>query len=58
MIDAIIFQSDKVQSQTKDAKSLLQELIQQYFVETPEYIILEEEGKDHEKTFTIAATVQ
>jgi ribonuclease III len=58
MVDAIIFQSDKVQSQMKDAKSLLQELIQQYFVETPGYIILEEVGKDHEKTFTIAATVQ
>ncbi len=58
MVDAIIFQSDKVQSQIKDAKSLLQELIQQYFIETPLYSILEEEGKDHEKTFTIAASVQ
>lgn len=58
MVDSIIFQSDKVQSQMKDAKSLLQELIQQYFVETPLYSILEEEWKDHEKTFTIAATVQ
>lgn len=58
MVEKIIFQSDKVRSQIKDAKSLLQELIQQYFVETPGYDILEEEGKDHEKTFTIAATVQ
>lgn len=58
MIENVIFQSEKVRSQIKDAKSLLQELIQQYFTETPLYIILEEEGKDHEKTFTIAAVVQ
>lgn len=58
MINTIIFQSDKVRSQIKDAKSLLQELIQQYFTETPLYTILEEEGKDHEKNFTIAAVVQ
>jgi|GEM_PF-3285157 len=58
MVENIIFQSEKVRSQIKDAKSLLQELIQQYFVETPGYMILEEVGKDHEKTFTIAATVQ
>lgn len=58
IVEKIIFQSDKVRTQIKDAKSLLQELVQQYFVETPGYAILEEEGKDHEKTFTIAATVQ
>jgi ribonuclease-3 len=58
MVNATIFQSDKVRSQTKDAKSLLQEFVQQYMTETPVYSILQEAGKDHEKTFTIAATVQ
>ncbi len=58
VVEKIVFSSDKVRLQTKDPKSMLQELIQQYFIETPVYTILEETGKDHEKTFTIAASVQ
>jgi dsRNA-specific ribonuclease len=57
-VEKIVFQSDKVSSQIKDAKSLLQELVQKYFIETPLYTILEEEGKDHEKIFTIKVSVQ
>lgn len=58
MIKNIVFGSDKVRLQTKDPKSLLQEHIQKYIAETPLYIILDETGKDHEKTFTIAASIQ
>ncbi len=58
MIENIVFSSDKVRLQIKDAKSMLQELVQQHLIETPTYNILDESGKDHEKTFTIAASVQ
>ncbi len=38
----------------KDAKTLLQELIQQKLKITPKYKIVEEQGPDHDKTFTSA----
>ena len=37
-----------------DAKSRIQELTQQYYNETPSYILDKAEGPDHEKTFTIS----
>jgi ribonuclease-3 len=58
IIEIIIFQSEKVRSETKDAKSLLQELVQQHLTVTPLYNIQDESGKDHQKVFTIEATVQ
>lgn len=42
---------------TKDPKSRLQEIVQQFIKITPEYIVTREEGKDHEKTFHIAASI-
>ncbi len=42
----------------KDPKTRLQEMIQQYINETPTYTVVHEEGKDHEKIFTINALIQ
>lgn len=37
-----------------DAKSRLQEKIQEMFSEAPEYLVVNEEGPDHRKVFTVA----
>jgi len=58
IVEAVIFQSEKVRSETKDAKSLLQELVQQHLMLTPLYTIQDESGMDHQKVFTIEASVQ
>lgn len=58
VINTIVFGSSKVRVETKDAKSQLQEIVQKYLVETPLYTILDESGKDHEKSFTISVSVQ
>ena len=52
-----IFVSEKVQLDTKDPKSRLQELIQQHINITPLYTVISEEGKDHEKVFSISASI-
>ncbi len=39
----------------RDAKSLLQELIQAEHKIAPEYVVVSEEGADHDKTFTVEA---
>jgi len=57
VVKNIIFVSEKVQTDTKDPKSRLQEIIQQHINITPLYIVLGEEGKDHEKIFTVSASV-
>lgn len=40
-----------------DSKTILQEMIQRDFAELLHYVILEEKGPDHDKTFTAAAMV-
>ncbi len=41
----------------KDYKSMLQELSQARFKATPEYELIESTGPDHDKIFTMAATI-
>ncbi len=41
----------------KDAKSLLQELVQAQGFETPSYEVIKEEGPDHDKTFTVEVLI-
>ncbi len=41
-----------------DAKSSLQELLQEQFNEGPEYVLVEEEGPAHARLFSIAVTFQ
>ena len=41
----------------RDAKTELQEYTQQQFDITPEYVVLEEYGPDHSKTFTLGVKV-
>ncbi len=41
----------------KDAKSLLQELVQAQGFDTPDYRVIKEEGPDHEKQFTVEVLV-
>lgn len=53
-----MFASDRVKTETKDPKSRLQETIQQHIKITPLYTVLEEVGKDHEKVFTISASIR
>lgn len=53
----VVFASDRVQMEIKDPKSRLQEVIQQHLNVTPVYTVLSEEGKDHEKIFTISASI-
>ena len=45
------------QNQHVDPKSELQELTQGAFGITPKYEVLDEEGKDHQKLFTIAVYI-
>ena len=53
VVQSVISTSEHVRTAVKDPKSHLQELIQQYLNSTPLYTVLSEEGKDHEKIFTI-----
>lgn len=39
----------------RDYKSLLQELTQSQFKKAPEYVVVEERGADHDKTFVVEA---
>lgn len=41
----------------RDHKSLLQELCQRLYHELPRYLLLREEGPDHDKTFVVAVEV-
>ncbi len=41
----------------KDAKSLLQEVVQAQGFEAPDYQVISEEGPDHEKIFTVEVSV-
>jgi ribonuclease-3 len=41
----------------KDAKSELQERVQALGFSTPDYVVIEEVGPDHDKTFTISVSV-
>ena len=41
-----------------DAKSSLQELLQERFNEGPEYVLVDEEGPAHARLFSIAVTFQ
>jgi ribonuclease-3 len=52
-----IFTSEKVRQDTKDPKSKLQEIIQQFLKSTPTYTVVSEMGPDHGKTFTISASI-
>lgn len=40
-----------------DAKSKLQEIVQEKFKVTPYYKVIAEEGPDHDKTFTVVAVI-
>jgi ribonuclease-3 len=40
-----------------DAKSKLQEYVQETFKETPFYKVISEEGPDHDKTFTVICVI-
>lgn len=57
VVKNIIFTSEKVQMEVKDPKSRLQEMIQQHINITPLYSVLQETGKDHEKVFTVSASI-
>ena len=41
----------------KDAKSHLQELVQAKGLQAPEYVVVSEEGPDHDRQFTIKAMI-
>ncbi|NMB44897.1 MAG: ribonuclease III [Firmicutes bacterium] len=41
-----------------DPKSALQEKVQQYGLETPNYVVYDEQGPDHDKTFHVAVKWQ
>jgi ribonuclease III len=47
----------KEQKLYKDAKSLLQEIVQGQGFETPDYQVMEESGPDHEKEFTVRVLI-
>jgi ribonuclease-3 len=49
--------TEKAKQPLKDAKSLLQEIVQSKGFSTPKYQVLAEEGPDHAKTFTIQVLV-
>lgn len=57
VVEKTIFSSEKVQLEIKDPKSRLQEIIQQHINVTPLYTVLSEEWRDHEKIFTVSASV-
>ena len=53
----IVFASDRVKTESKDPKSRLQETIQKNINATPLYTVLSEVWKDHEKVFSISASI-
>ena len=57
VVENILFSPEKVHTEVKDPKSRLQEIVQQHIKITPLYTVLSEEGKDHEKIFTISACI-
>lgn len=52
-----LFEQELKSGPPKDAKSSLQELVQQKFKESPHYKILETKGPDHAKYFIVAVYV-
>ncbi|MBU0999857.1 ribonuclease III [Patescibacteria group bacterium] len=52
-----LFEKELKLGPPKDAKSSLQEIVQQKFKQSPRYKILETKGPDHAKSFTIAVYV-
>lgn len=57
VVRTIVFASDRVKTESKDPKSRLQETIQKCMNVTPLYTVLSEVWKDHEKVFTISASI-
>ncbi|MBN2434528.1 MAG: ribonuclease III [Spirochaetes bacterium] len=51
-----IDQVDKIPTM-RDPKTSLQEIVQKKYKKKPDYILLKEEGPDHEKLFTVALTI-
>ncbi|NCN45690.1 MAG: ribonuclease III [Candidatus Pacebacteria bacterium CG10_big_fil_rev_8_21_14_0_10_36_11] len=51
------FEEIKSKKLYKDSKSALQEAVQASGLSTPEYKVINEEGPDHEKTFTVEVIV-
>lgn len=49
-----LFENELKSGPPKDAKSSLQELVQEKFKQSPRYKILETKGPDHAKQFTVA----
>lgn len=43
---------------TKDYKTALQELVQKDRIHSPKYVLLKEEGPDHNKVFTVSVSVE
>ena len=42
----------------KDYKTVLQEYIQRDHIHSPKYVLIKEEGPDHDKTFTVSVNVE
>lgn len=57
VVRSTVFTSDRVKTESRDPKSRLQETIQQHINATPLYTVLSEVWKDHEKVFTISASI-
>ena len=57
LVKTTVYTADRDETEIKDAKSQLQEIIQQHLNITPEYIVLLEEWKDHEKILTVSASI-
>lgn len=55
----LFYKADKIVKERKDidAKSKLQEYVQEAFKETPYYKVVSEIGPDHDKTFTVIAVI-
>lgn len=49
--------AEKLKEPLKDAKSMLQELVQAKGMPAPKYEVIAEEGPDHNKKFTVAVVV-
>jgi dsRNA-specific ribonuclease len=57
VVKNVVFASESVKAETKDPKSRLQETVQKHMNITPLYTVLQEEGEDHKKVFTISASI-
>lgn len=53
-----LFEKELKVGPPKDAKSSLQEIVQEKFKESPRYSILETKGPDHAKEFTVAVYIK